>query len=126
MVRMNTNGGAQESTLIPRMDEQTRLLFAQRVKVARIEQGKTQGEVASAAGIARNTLAAMENGTGVPQSEKLWKVMLVLGIRPDREEPEWLQEWWRIISPLAQKLPEETRGEVMGRIVRTLYESLGE
>lgn len=108
------------------MDEQTRLLFAQRIKAVRIEQGKTQEEVASAAGIARNTLSAMEKGKMVPQAEKLWKVMLVLGIRPDRKEPEWLQEWWRIISPLAQRLPEETRGEVMGRIVRTLYESLGE
>lgn len=124
-MRMNTGSDAQKSTLVPRMDEQTRLLYARRVRSARIDQGKTQAELAEEAGVSRNTLAAMESGKGVPQAEKLWSVMLCLGIRPDSTEPEWLQEWWRIIEPLAKRLPVDKRGVVMGEIVKVLHDALG-
>lgn len=106
------------------MDEQTRMTYARQLKAARMRADLTQAEVAELASISRNTYAAMEKGTKVPQGEKLWAAMLVLGIRPDRHEPEWLQEWWRIIEPLALRLPESKRGVVMGRIIEILFEAL--
>lgn len=121
---MNANRDAQESALIPNMDEQQRLTFARQLRAARAERGMTQQAVAEAAGIARNTYANMESGKQIPQAEKLWSAMLVLGIRPDRHEPEWLQEWWRIIEPLARQVPESDRGAVMGEIVRTLHNAI--
>lgn len=106
------------------MDEQTRLTYSRQLRSARANAGMTQQEVAEAAGVSRNTYASMESGAKIPQSEKLWSVMLVLGIRPDRTEPEWLQEWWRIIEPLARRLPEESRGVAMGRIVKVLHDAI--
>jgi len=123
--RMNTNPKAQEPTLVPHMSEQQRVTYARMLRGARAERGLTQAEVAEAAGIARNTYAHMESGKQVPQAKNLWSAMLVLDIRPDRPEPEWLLEWWRIIEPLALRVPESKRGEVMGEIVRTLHDAIG-
>lgn len=106
------------------MDAQTRLTYARQVRSARLAQGRTQAEVAEEAGISRNTLAAMESGKRAPQMDKLWAVMLVLGVRPDRHEPEWLQEWWRVIEPLALRLPIERRGETFGKIIGLLHDAL--
>ena len=102
------------------MDEQTRMTYARQLRAARVDAGLTQADVADQAGIARNTYAAMESGAKVPQAEKLWSAMLVLDIHQDRTEPEWLQEWWRILTPLALKLPVAKRGEVMGEIFQVL------
>lgn len=110
--------------MVPRMSEQQRLTYARELKPARARLGMTQGQVAEEAGIARNTYAHMEKGQTIPQAQNLWAAMLVLGIRPDRAEPEWLQEWWRIIEPLARLVPESKRGVVMGEIVRTLHDAI--
>lgn len=119
---MNESPDAQESAPIPTMDEKTRMRFAAALRPARLEAGKTQDEVARAAGVARNTYAAMENGRTIPQAEKLSAAMLVLGLRPNpqSDDPQWLQDWLQIIRPLAVNLPEERRGPVMGRVIQTL------
>lgn len=106
------------------MSEQERIAFARELSPARARAGMSQAEVAEAAGIARNTYASMEKGAKVPQSKNLWSAMLVLGIRPDMPEPEWLQEWWRIIEPLARQLPESERGAVMGEIIKLLHDAI--
>ena len=122
---MTTAGSAQERNLIPSMDEQMRASFARKLRPARLDQGMTQQQVAAAAGIARNTYAAMESGKQIPQADKLWAAMLVLGIRPEApDSPEWLREWWRIIEPLALRVPVSTRGIVMGEIVRILHDAI--
>ena len=121
---MNTRMSAQEKSVMPDMDEQTRLLYGRKVKEARQRVGRTQADVASASGVARNTLADMESGKRAPQMEKLWAVMLELGLRPERHEPEWLQEWWRVIEPLALQLPPETRGVTFGKIIGLLHQSI--
>src|SRR5699024_5201608 len=105
-------------------NEQQRLTYARELRPARAKMGMTQQQVAEEAGIARNTYAHMESGKQIPQAKNLWAAMLVLGIRSDRTEPEWLQEWWRIIEPLARQLPESERGVVMGEIVRTLHNAI--
>lgn len=108
------------------MDEQTRLRYASEVRPERLRQGKTQDQLAKEAGVSRNTVASMESGGGVPQAEKLLRVMLVLGINPEAADPEWLQEWWRVIAPLARRLPEARRGEVFGDIIVRLHQGLTE
>jgi len=123
---MNTRQNAQESPMIPNMSEQQRKAYATELRAARARLGMSQGEVAEAAGIARNTYRNMENGSVVPQAANLWSAMLVLDIRPDRDEPEWLREWWRIIEPLARQVPEDKRGVVMGEIVRALHAGIAE
>lgn len=112
--------------MIPNMSEQQRKAYATELRAARARLGMSQGEVAEAAGIARNTYRNMENGSVVPQAANLWSAMLVLDIRPDRDEPEWLREWWRIIEPLARQVPEDKRGVVMGEIVRALHAGITE
>lgn len=126
MVRMNTSRDDQQSTLMPSMDAQTRLLYAQRVKEARQKAGRTQQDVASEAGVARNTLSSMEAGKRAPQMKNLWAVMLELGVRPSASEPEWLQEWWNTISPLARRVPATRRGEVFGEIIGLLHDAVRE
>lgn len=121
---MNEAQEAQEPALVPRMDEQTRMRYAAQLKPARIAAGMTQAEVAEAAGIARNTYAATEAGSTIPQAEKLWNAMSIVGILPGSDEPAWLQEWWRIIGPLARRVPAGRRAQVMGEIVRALYAAI--
>ncbi|WP_223149222.1 helix-turn-helix domain-containing protein [Changpingibacter yushuensis] len=105
---------------VPAMTEQERMSYAGKLRGARVEARLTQAEVAEQAGIALNTYAAMENGSRVPQAEKLWAAMLILGLRPRNEDPEWLQEWWAILRPLILRLPRDRRGVVMGQIVSIL------
>lgn len=124
MKRMNATRDAQEPSAMRNMDAQTRMLYARRVKAARIDQGRTQEDVAQAAGISRNTLASMEAGQRAPQWKSLWAVMLELNLTLDTTEPEWLQEWWRTIVPLAKRLPESRRGEVFGDIIGVLRDAL--
>lgn len=100
------------------------MTYARQLKPARLNQGRTKADVAEAAGISRNTYSSMESGDKVPQANKLWAAMLELGIRPDRQEPEWLQEWWRIIEPLATRLDEPQRGIAMARIMEVLLDAL--
>lgn len=121
---MNRYLDAQNLHNPPRMEEQERVTYARKLKSARIASGLKQSEVAEQAGIARNTYAAMENGTTVPQADKLWAAMLVLDLHPSREDPEWLREWWAILRPLILQLPKETRGITMGRIVAVLNDAL--
>lgn len=121
---MDTESDAQESASAPRMDEKTRLRYAAMLKPRRIEMGLRQEDIASQAGIARNTYAAMETGKRVPQVDNLWRAMGVLGLRPDQQtiDPPWFEAWLAVIRPLALELPAEKRGEAMGRIVQVLYE----
>jgi len=106
------------------MDAQTRLLYAQRAREARLLASRTQEDVADAAGISRNTLVDMESGKRIPQMKNLWAVMLELGVGLGDSEPEWLREWWGAIAPLARRLPPATRGEVFGEIIGVLHEAL--
>lgn len=108
------------------------MAWARKIAPARKRAGLTQEEVARAAEVSRNTLAAMEQARTVPQAEKLWRVLLALDLRPDAaapmtghrgvgdDAPEWLREWWRALEPLVRGLPEERRGEVMGQVVMLL------
>lgn len=106
------------------MDAQTRMLYAQKVREARLLSGRTQEDVAREAGVSRNTLVDMESGKRAPQMKNLWAVMLELDIRPDSHEPEWLMEWWNAIAPLARRLPVESRGVVFGEIIGLLHDGI--
>jgi len=122
-MRMNTESDAQEfGTVVPKMDEQTRLLFAGKVKAARQNAGRTQEDVAAAAGVSRNTVRDMESGAKVPQTEKLWRVMLELDIPTDDREPEWVRAWWSAIRPIAERVPESRRWDTLGKILVLLHE----
>lgn len=125
MIRMDTTKEAQEFNMVPRMSEQERMRFAAMVKPARLALGLTQAEVAEAAGVARNTVAHLEAGKQIPQAEKLWAIMLVVGVRPDsKEQPEWLDEWLAILIPALHRLAPEDRGRVLGECVRIAYEGI--
>lgn len=121
---MKQDANAQELNSAPPMTEQQRATYAAQLKAARVSQKLRQQDVAEQAGIARNTYAAMENGSQIPQAEKLWAAMLVLGLQPNTDEPEWLQEWWAILKPLILQLPPSTRGETMGKIVLVLSQAI--
>lgn len=124
--RMRTRSDAQELPEWKLWDEQSRMRYAEQIRPARQRAGKSQDQVAREAGVARNTVRAMEAGNGVPQAEKLWRVMLVLGLGEEEEAPLWLQEWWAIVRPLAERLPESRRGEVFGDIVMRLHRGIVE
>lgn len=121
---MNTEHGAQEPTLVPRMDEQTRVRYAGKIEAARRALGMTQAQVAEAAGVARNTVLAIESGDKIPQAEKLWRVMLAVGIRPDSPDPEWLDGWLAVIVPLLKRVPPEDRGRVLGQVTQVVYDAI--
>lgn len=125
MIGMNIEQEAQESTaLIPKMDEQTRVRYAAKVKRARQELGMTQAEVAEAAGVSRNTVMNLESGRQIPQTEKLWSVLLVVGIRPELGEPEWIDQWLAVLVPLFKRVPEEARGRTLGEVTRVVYDAI--
>ncbi|MFT0849070.1 helix-turn-helix transcriptional regulator [Actinomycetaceae bacterium L2_0104] len=121
---MNKERDTQESAHAPDMTEQERLSYAAQLRGARVKARLTQAEVAEQAGIATNTYASMENGSRVPQAEKLWAAMLVLGLQPHSEDPEWLLEWWAVMRPLIMNLPRETRGVVMWKVVQILGDAV--
>lgn len=122
---MNTEHDAQElAPLIPKMDEQTRLRYASKVKAARQALNMTQAEVAEAAGVSRNTVLNLESGKQIPQTEKLWRVLLVVGLRPELEDPEWIDQWLAVLVPLFKRVPEEIRGQTLGEVTRVVYDAI--
>lgn len=122
---MNTEHEAQESeSLIPKMDEQTRVRYASKVRRARQDLGMTQAEVAEAAGVSRNTVMNLETGKQIPQAEKLWSVLLVVGIRPEIGDPEWIDQWLAVLVPLFKRVPEEVRGQTLGEVTRVVYDAI--
>lgn len=122
---MNTEQEAQElPPLIPRMDEQTRMRYAAKVRPARLLLGLSQADVAESAEVSRNTVINLESGKQIPQAEKLWKVMLAVGVRPEQSDPEWLDAWLAVLVPQIKKIREEDRGKVLGEVTRVVYDAI--
>lgn len=125
LARMNTDHGAQDfGTLVPKMDEQDRVRYARKIKTARQALNMTQAQVAEAADVSRNTVLAIESGKSTPQADKLWRVMLAVGVRPDGGEPDWLDGWLAVLVPQIKRIPATDRGRVLGEVTRVIYEAV--
>lgn len=112
---MNTSREAQEPAPVPRMSRQDRMSYAGQVRGARKALGLTQQELSTRAGISRNTVANIEDGTVVPQVNILWRVMGALDLRPqaNREWPVEIEGWLRVLAPVIERIPAERRERVM-------------
>jgi len=125
---MKQEKGAQETSRVPRMDQQERLLHASRVRPAREALGISQAELAARAGVSRGTVSNIERAQVAPQVANLWAVMGALDMRPDmsREWPEEVESWLRIIAPLIELLPDATRDRIMVAMVSELGRRVSE
>lgn len=65
----------------------------------------------------------MEGGVSVPQADKLWAVMLELGISPG-SPPEWFEQWAAVIQPLLEAVPQARRNELMGELTMRVAREL--
>lgn len=87
------------------MDTEERARFGARVRQARKDAGRSQAEVAAAAGIAPNTLSAIERG-GKAWAANAEAVARELGIEPDGGFPpdvdvvrDLIGEWLTPMTP---------------------------
>lgn len=89
-----------------------RVALAQRVKSARLDKGMTQTELASAAGISRQTVSNMERGDAAPQEAPLLRLMGILGIEIlDDDLSEDTHMWMGLIGGVLEATPTERRGQ---------------
>lgn len=128
LLSVNERSNAQTPTAWTRLSEQERSTYAARIRGARADAGMTQQELAAAAGISRGTVANMESGRMVPQADHLRRAMLALGLKLDGsgEWSESVNEWVGVLAPLIERIPKERRGELLGRVVVLLGESMAD
>lgn len=93
-----------------KLTQSQRVALAQQVKVARVERGLTQAELAEAAGVSRQTVSNMETGQRAPQESALRKLMDVLGIELSEDVlSEDTRLWVGLIGGMLEALPEQRR-----------------
>lgn len=93
-----------------KLTQSQRVALAQQVKVARVERGLTQAELAEAAGVSRQTVSNMETGQRAPQEGALRKLMDVLGIELSEDVlSEDTRLWVGLIGGILEALPESRR-----------------
>lgn len=110
----------------PRWSLDERRALARQVRPARLTRRISQQDLALMAGVTRNTVAGLENGTKVPQARPLWLVLGALGIRPDMA-PRWdveTETWFRVMAPLVRAVPQPRRGVVMLEVIERLSAEL--
>lgn len=92
---------------------------AKRIKSLRLDADMTQDELGKEAGVSRATINNWENGTTVPQSDKLALVYRALGV-PTKEAAftAETEEWLEIMGVLVEKIPADRRQPVMNQAVR--------
>lgn len=119
---MNAGRKVQEFENVPRLSEQERLNYASKIATARKIRGWRQDELAEAAGVARTTVVNVERGKTVPQMEVLWRLMTALDMTGDfgAPQPEWIEQYFRIMAPLMQRIPEAQRAAVMSEVITRL------
>lgn len=97
------------------LEEQDRLLWAARVRPARLSAGMSQDELAAAAKVSRRTIGNIESARTVPHSAVLQRIDDVLDMAPDDSE-EWplaVRNWVHTVVPLLLMLDDERREDVM-------------
>lgn len=85
--------------------------LAEQVRTIREASTLTQDELATQAGVSRQTISNLERGAVVPQDAKLRKIMSVLGIS-DPSEPEHhpqTRAWLGLIGGVMDKLQPDSR-----------------
>jgi transcriptional regulator with XRE-family HTH domain len=102
-----------------------RAAYAKRVKSLRQSLDMTQQELASAAGVTRQTVNGLENGASIPQAEVLAKVLSVLGIEVNEPQFEVQTELWlTMMGTLIEAVPEVRREETVGTAMRVLSDGV--
>lgn len=89
------------------MSSDRRAQQASQVKAVRLAQGMTQGELAEAAGVSRQTISNLERGT-VPQAGVLTRILDVLGMTTD-VIVEDTRMWLGILEGMLNQLPTPAR-----------------
>lgn len=117
---------AQESNPLSGATEQERMTWASKIKPARVSRGLTQQEVAEMAGVSRNTVVSAESGSKVPQSDKLWRIMIALDLGPDPADsfPDDVHTWLAILGPLIANIPTAKRESAMVRVITMLGQEI--
>jgi transcriptional regulator with XRE-family HTH domain len=95
-----------------------RASHAMRIKSLRQARGLTQDDLGNEAGVSRATINNWENGTTVPQADKLEVVFRALGVQLDDSEFEpATQEWLAVMGVLVEKIPAADRQPVMNSAI---------
>jgi len=71
------------------MSSETTIRLLNRLRVARAERDLSQGELARAAGVSRQTIGSIETGQYCPSTLLAFRLARVLGVRVD--ELFWLE-----------------------------------
>lgn len=84
--------------------------LAAQVKRVRQELGLTQQDVATTAGVTRQSVGSLESGATVPQAKTLAAILNVLGITPKAAEfsPE-TSRWLAIVGGIMDSMPQSHR-----------------
>lgn len=103
------------------MTSTQRRVYAERVKLLRQAAGLRQEDLAAAAGVSRPTIIGIENGTSVPQQDKLIRILGVLGV--DVEGPkfgEQTERWLTMMGSLIEAIPVQRREPAVNAAIREL------
>lgn len=108
-----------------RLSADERAELASRVKIARTNLGLTQTELAVEAGVVRQTISNLENGT-VPQQAKLERILAVLNIGDESREQFSgdTTMWLGMIGSVLDRLPTENRNRAGQAAVNVVTQEL--
>lgn len=95
-----------------------RSAHAQRIKSLRQARNLTQDDLANEASVSRATINNWENGSTVPQADKLEVVFRALGVSLDEDELQpATREWLAVMGVLIEKVPAAERQPVMNSAI---------
>lgn len=84
--------------------------LAAQVKTVRLKLGLTQQELATEAGVTRQSIGNIEQGTITPQTSTLLPILHALGIKPKAAEfSPTTSRWLAIVGGIMDSLPENRR-----------------
>jgi transcriptional regulator with XRE-family HTH domain len=107
------------------MTSTQRRVYAERVKLLRQAAGLRQEDLAAAAGVSRPTIIGIENGTSIPQQEKLVRILAVLGV--DVQSPrfgEQTERWLTMMGALIEAIPVQRREPAVNAAIRELTDGI--
>ncbi|WP_415395155.1 helix-turn-helix domain-containing protein [Rhodococcus globerulus] len=123
---MSKRKNEQESVWGLPMAEQDRAAWSKKLKPARVAKGLTQRDVSEMSGVSLKTIGNIESGRMIPQAANLKRLMMALDLGPNPADgwPDWVHTWIAVVAPLIQQVPEESRGDLMLKIVMMIGEAI--
>jgi transcriptional regulator with XRE-family HTH domain len=107
-----------------RLSVEDRKRLAEQVRTTRDALGMTQSDLAQAAGVTRQTVSNLENGTA-PQERVLRSVLAVLGISATGSTySEDTEMWLGIIGGVLEALPDDSRNRAGQAAVTVVTQEL--